>query len=97
MTKSVVALVLMAAIVAAAHISPALGRDKDQWKSGTNAVLFLTQHFEQVPWLSAWSPQTKIKTDLLIGPKVETMEALRFTLPQTQFSNNAGPDNQNRS
>jgi hypothetical protein len=42
MTKSVVALVLMAAIVAAAHIAPALGKDKDQqWKSGTSGVLFL--------------------------------------------------------
>jgi hypothetical protein len=94
MTKSVVALVLMATIVAAAHISPALGKDKDQWKVGSSRVLFLPQQFEQVPWLSAWSPQPKIKTDLLLGPKAGNIQALRFTVPRTQFSTNATTETQ---
>lgn len=89
MTKSVFALLLIAAIVTAAHFTPAKGHEAFRhWGSGTSPVLYLPKHFEQVPWLSVKTPSPKANTDLLIGPKLEKMKAFKLEAPFSQFSTN---------
>ena len=89
MTKSVSALLLIAAIVTAAHFTPAMGHEAFRhWRAGTDPVLYLPKHFEQVPWLSVKTPAPKPNTDLLIGPKLERMEAFKLDAPFSQFSMN---------
>ena len=89
MTKSVIALLLMISIVTAAHVTSAHGGDKSgmNWDSGKSAILFLPQHFENVPWLGT-RPGPKVQSDFPIGSRLENIGVLRLQLPGTQFSTN---------
>ena len=87
MTKSVFALLLMAAIITAAHFNQAYATEASRdGGSGTRPILFWSKHFEQVPWLSVKTPSPKVNTDLLIGPNLEKMEAFKLEVPFSQFS-----------
>jgi hypothetical protein len=90
MTKSVFALLLMAAIITAAHLNQAYATEASRdWGSETRPTLFLPKYFEQVPWLSVKPPSPRVNTDLLIGPNLEKMEAFKLKAPFSQFSTTA--------
>jgi hypothetical protein len=88
-SKSIIALSLLTALATAALTSPGYGTElrPQNWGADKQAILFLPQHFETVPWLGRKSAPGQ-KTDFPIGMDARTVEALRLQAPPTQFSTN---------
>jgi hypothetical protein len=88
-TTSNIALCLLTGFALVALTSPGHGTEPQLQRgvSDKQAILFLPQHFDTVPWLGAKSVPGQ-KTDFPIGMSTGTVEALRLQAPQAQFSTN---------
>lgn len=92
MIKTMFALLLIAGIIAAAHLSEAYGGDamrrSDPREAQRSAPMQLpsARSFDQVPWLDhgvLW----KDRSELPIGPRLDTLEPLRLQpVPQLTAS-----------
>ncbi len=95
MTKSMLALLLIAGIISLAQVTAALGNETNgsrsasepaHWSTASLKAFFAARRMDEVPWLDAWNAKTK--SDAPVGPKLDLLEPLRlrFANPAMQIA-----------